>query len=149
MKLLLKKNFFQASTAEPQNTTKKSELFSKHPIIPIMLGVAAFHFLADFKPCPCPEIFQVVRDLKGAACRRKKFQKDGNAQNLWGLKAAENLLNYDFKGRLYASVRFFFIDNFSLTTVSQSDLQGNFFINFASIKMPIKSVINILSVDFL
>ena len=50
-----------------------AELFSKHPIIPLVFGVAAFHFLADFKPCPSPEIFQVVRDLKRAACRRKKF----------------------------------------------------------------------------
>ena len=37
------------------------------PIIPVMLGVAAFHFLTDFDPCARPKMLQVVGDLERAA----------------------------------------------------------------------------------
>ena len=71
--------------------------FLTNSVIPVMLRIAAFHFLADFNPGSIPEICKVICDLERPACWRKKFQKDGNATNPWGFKTSENLLNYDFK----------------------------------------------------
>ena len=64
-----------------------------------MLGVAAFHFLADLWPAAGPETFQIIGDLQGALGWRKQAEEDFHSGDFWRSGAAEGPLNYDFDYR--------------------------------------------------
>lgn len=39
------------------------------PVVPVVFGIAAFHFFADSRPCAVPKMFDVVGDLQRSAGR--------------------------------------------------------------------------------